>query len=289
MPWKNYNSNTVLLVSSFVVFLLLSIYFVPNNQSPSIGALLTCATFIYGSFTAFTVSISINRFTKIRETLKQNDAYLLNIWILSAVFDDKTREKLKKLLDEHIMSQIDYSLYDFKYTYESFLALHQFLLEIKVATKQQEVIYREILRSLSLLLNHRKTIEALVREAIVFSEWAVILTLQFIIVFCILARNEGTITSVITTTLLTTSLVAISVILRNFNNLSWKEEYWAWQPLEELLMQFNLIPYFPQEVLTSGRAKPKIGRKIRVGYFPHKYPDLRGKKIKIEVVEKGRK
>lgn len=43
----------------------------------------------------------------------------------------------------------------------------------------------------------------------------------------------------------------------------------------------GLLSYYPDPAIKSGRIKPLKG-KVRVAYYPNKYPSMKGKEVKIE-------
>jgi hypothetical protein len=71
------------------------------------------------------------------------------------------------------------------------------------------------------------------------------------------------------------------------DNLAWQEQNWIWKPLTNLFIELDLFPYFPIDVLNSGRLSLKEikkwdkVKKIRVAHYPLSYPDMTGKKVEI--------
>ncbi len=128
---------------------------------------------------------------------------------------------------------------------------------------------------------NRKQVEALVRRSMLRFEWAILLTLLAVILFCLFSLNNGTAVSIITTTLLSSAAITLVFVLKDLDSLRWKEEYGIWDPLGDLFLELDLLPYYPKTVLDTGRTRLKKGQKVRIAEYPNPYPDITGKKIKI--------
>ena len=81
--------------------------------------------------------------------------------------------------------------------------------------------------------------------------------------------------------LVSTASVMLLLVIRELDSLRWKEHGWIWEPLEDLFSDLDLLPYYPAEVISEGRAVPKKEAKVRIAYYPKQYPDFTGKKIII--------
>lgn len=57
-----------------------------------------------------------------------------------------------------------------------------------------------------------------------------------------------------------------------------------WEPLHNLFKYLDLLPYYPEEVIRSGRINLPKGEKVRLVQYPDPYPDMSNKAIKeVEV------
>jgi len=130
-------------------------------------------------------------------------------------------------------------------------------------------------------IRERKRVETLIQEPMIGFEWVSIITLFLVILFCIFYLNTGDAISIAISILLSTAAVILMFVLRDLNDLSWKERCWVWQPLETLFRELNLLPYYPKSALDLGRVKPEKGQKIRIAEYPNPYPDMIGKTVRI--------
>jgi hypothetical protein len=269
-----------LVLFSFFLFVLIAVFLPGPGSNNIMGTLFTVASFLFGIIIAFSINNSIGRFNKIVEALKADEAHLLNLYRLSGCFDQKIKEKIKKLIDEYLIAQIDYYLIDYKYSNKKFFELADFITGIKPKNSHQEIVYEKMLDATSELALNRKQVEVNLSLSMVPFEWVCVLTLLAIILFCIFYSNNGQTVMVVTSVLMSTAAVILALILRDLDNLIWKESYWIWENLNQLFEEMNLLPYYPKGVLVSGRAKISRGQKVRVAIYPNPYPNFEGKIIK---------
>jgi hypothetical protein len=222
----------------------------------------------------------MGRFNKIVETLESDEANLLNIYRLSSSFGKKIGETVKHFIDEYLISQIDYYLIDYKNSNQKFFELAEYITGLKPENMYQEIAYERMLDTVSESAKNRKQVEVNLKLNMLKFEWICISTLLAIILFCIFYSNNGQGVMVITSTLMSTAAIILFLILRDLDNLIWKETYWIWDNLSQLFIEMDLLPYYPKGVLKSGKAKLKHGQKVRVAIYPNPYPNFAGKIIK---------
>ena len=271
----------LVILSGFFIGVILSN---TSSDKDTIKDLLSAATFLFGIFAAFSISNSHTRMNTIHELLKLEDARVLMIFNLAKIFSPDVQEKTAELLDEYVIAQIDYELSDFKYSYKPFGNLFQFILQINPDNEQEKQAYSHLLRILTESLEDRKKFEALVRQKLTLIEWIIILLLQGMIVLFMFLLNNGSLLYFSAMLLMTCTLGFFILLVRDLNNLRWGEQNWIWKSLETLFIEIGKLPYFPREVVSSGRARPTRGHQIRLATFPHPYPDLSDKRVEITEV-----
>lgn len=264
-----------------IFFISVALFVQGKGLSDEISTLFSVASFLFGIFLGFSISNSHGRFNQICQILRTNDAIILFIYQMSGQFGEKIKKDIQILLDNYLIDQLDYYLFDFKKSHQSFMKLFQYLDKLVIKNEKQKKSYESMVDSLSDSLKNRKTVEALLQQPMFKFEWISILTLLAIILFCIFYINTGSVLSIISSVLLSTSAIILVFVLKDLDNLSWKEQQWIWEPIEDLFCELGLLPYYPIDVLKSKRAKVKKGEKIRVAIYPNPYPDMTRKKIEI--------
>lgn len=272
-----------LLISIFILIIIFLVvpflrFDINVNQY---SVYFSISSFLFGIFIGFAISNSRSRLDKINEALKEEEGRLVFIYKSSEVFGDHIKSKIRKLIDDYLIDQIDYYLPEWNYSNKSFHKLFDYILELKPKDNVQEEIYSQMIELLREATQSRRKIGAFVKEKILILEWITIFILLFVVLFSIFIMNDGTFLAVIISFLLSSSAIAIVLVLKDLDNLKWKENSWIWEPLEQTFNDLELLPYFPDDVIKSGRAQVNKGQKIRIAHYPNKYPDMTNKKIEI--------
>ncbi len=271
---------TILLLIYFFVYLGVCYSFRGAGFSDEASVLVSVATFLYGIFIAFSIFNHQNRLTTIREMLRTDDAFLLSIYRGSSVFGEDVQKKTQKHIDNYLISQIDYKITDdYHESSEAFSELSNYIVDLDPKTDKQVAVYQNLVGIISSSSTNRKLVGTLVRERLTMLEWFSIMSLHALIAYLVFTLNTGTfISSVIAALIVTTSAVMI-VVLYHLNTLTWQEEKWIWKPLHNLFVDLELIPYYPDFVISRQRAVVPANSTIRVCHYTKPYPDMSDKEI----------
>ena len=244
---------------------------------------LVVSSFIFGIIIAFSIANRHARLSSVRQALREQDAILLNLYLLSATFGKRVVAEVRQRIDDLLISQMDYKLVDFdKESPKNLRILYLFLEKLKAKTKNQGESKDKILDNLVQLEKIYKEVDYQIRNRMMFYEWISLLVLGGIILFCLFYINNGSFVSVLVVAFISTTLILLLLVLYELDTLLWQERNWIWEPLSELFVELDLIPYFPEPVIKRINLK-KIEdlKKIRIAEYPKPYPDMSGKKIKI--------
>ena len=276
------------LILAFVIFLLLSFIIVGQGKTDFADKILTVTSFVFGIILAFSISNRYSRLSNIREKLREQDAKLLEIYYLSQGFNKQLKEKIKNLIDDFLIVQLDYKLKDYNTLVpEKTRSMFLYLEKLKL-TKKEDEIRKDILKILEEIIEINKAVVYKLENKMAFYEWIVLCTLSVIIFFVLIYFfNTNTFITVFIISFLNTALCLLLFILNDLDNLAWQEQNWIWKPLTNLFIELDLVPYFPIDVLNYGRLSLKEikkwdkVKKIRVAHYPLAYPDMTGKKVEI--------
>ncbi|MFC1723092.1 hypothetical protein ACFL0V_03055 [Nanoarchaeota archaeon] len=246
--------------------------------------LLSVSSFLFGIFVAFFISDRHSRIKRIQELLREQDANILNIYKLSGEYGKKEQGKIRKLLDNWVISTVDYYLKDFHKTMPDFLKVYDHCLALK-KNKSRPIIYDQIIYELKDSSKTYKRLTYLLRDKLSVIEWGSITLLSVIMLICLFAINTNTIFSIPIIVLLSISIVAILLVLRDLDQLFWKEHIWIWDPVTQLFQELDLMPYYPDEAIDLKRYKPPKGMKYRKAIYTTPYPDMTGKKVEIKIAK----
>jgi len=277
-----YKINIYLTVLFSIIVFSILIYFLPGSGVNSLMiAITSVASFLFGIFLAFAIDHRQNRFNGIRSALRKDDALLLSIYKNSAVFGEKIQSEVKQLIDEYLIASIDYKLLDYYKSHANFNKLYDYFNDVKPANEVQIAVYSEIINEIKESSEKKKEINYLLNDRIESYEWSSLFSLGLIIMIALFVMNNDFLLYKFIVVLLGASIVLLLMILKQFDSLNWKEQSWIWQPLTELFLELDLVPYIPQPVLASHRSLLQKGITYRVAIYPNPYPDFKNKKIEI--------
>ncbi|TAK96804.1 hypothetical protein EPO05_00960 [Patescibacteria group bacterium] len=267
----------------FVFFLALAIFIKGDRNSEFIRVVMGAASFVFGIILAFSTANRHSRLSQIRESLREGDAVMLNIYELSKVFSKDVTDETRRLIDELLIIQCDYFLRDFDNCVGNIDKLYVFIEKIKATNKVQEDARSKMLSEIEEMVKVEKKVIYHVNDEMLMYEWISLIALEGVILFCLYYLKSTDIISVVLTATLSALLVMLLLILRDLDLLVWQESNWIWEPLSKLFVELGLDPYFPGELFKK-RIKLdsfKKFKRIRIASYPKPYPDLSGKKIKL--------
>ncbi len=273
------------LIFFFAVFLMVGIFFKGTDTGFFIAitdGFIVVSSFIFGIIVAFTMANRHSRFNALKQSLREQDALLLNVYTLSKVFNKGYAEKTRQKIEKFLVSTIDHHLIDFDKSTDLLNDLHLFLAKSKTRNKVQEQAKSNMLNNMDELTKIGKRISYNVKSKMMVYEWVSLITLACIIIFSLFYVSTGSIVSTLIVSALSTSLVLFLFIIKELNDLHWQELEWLWLPLGELFIDLRLIPYFPEDIFNEGRVKiKKLAhlKKVRVAHYIDPYPVMKNKQI----------
>jgi len=239
-------------------------------------ALASMTTFLFGVLLAFTIARTRERLTLIRELMARGNSALRSIHQMIGVFGEPTRSHIRQLVDDELTSQIDFRLADNHLSAPAHEALVGALYAIQPATRQEEVVYKQLVEMCTEMGAERALIDTTTGQSLMPVEWIGMLLLLAMIVVLIAIMPGGTVWGAVIAGVLTGTLVTLLIVLRQLDRLVWHEQASIWEPTSRLFRSMGLDPYVPRLVIDSGRFIP-TGR-VRVVDYPDPYPD-RSRKI----------
>jgi len=273
--------KTSVCTISFLVSLIISMVLYGNNNTDLINTLLGVSSFIFGIFFTYFLGISSNKFTKITEALRKDDKTLLGIYYHSRSLKKEYQEKIKILLDDYLVNELDYFLVDYSKTGTKFFKLFEYCKTVDPIGFKEENAYEQIQDLLNEALENRKAVESQLSYQISIFEWFALILFASVIVVCMFILSNGSIETSLMIATVSMGITAVLYLLYDIDNLQWKETKLIWIPLTQLFKDMNLLPYFPKKVYQRINLKLEKG-KIRLATYPNAYPNF-SKKIIEEI------
>ena len=243
-------------------------------------ALASMAAFLFGALLAFTIVRTRERLALVHGLVAKGNASLFSIHQLMAVFAKEDRSRIRALIDRHLTDQIDYRLVDYHAASPSYLLLLAEVYGLDPSTRQEEVVYKEMVQLGVDMGEYRALIEAATGQAMSPIEWSGLLLLLLVLLALIAVLPGGTVLGGLVAGVLAGALVTLVVLLRRLDLLRWHERVTIWEPTTRLFRNMGRYPYVPREVIDSGRYRPS--GLTRVVDYPDPYPIRTTKVITVE-------
>ena len=243
-------------------------------------ALASMATFLFGVLIAFTIARTTERLAVVQTLVSRNNASLLSILQLMAVFAEDRAEDVRQMIDRQLTDQIDYRLLDNHLATPSNLALTAAIIALDPQTLQQEQAYRSLLHVCVDITANRAQIESTTGQSLQAIEWVGLLLLLLILMALIVVLPGGTLWGALIAGALAGTLVTLVVLLRKLDLLRWHERSSIWEPTTRLFRSMGLYPYVPRQVIVDGRYRPS--GLVRVVDYPDPYPNRSTKIVTLE-------
>jgi len=272
----------IVLAVYSAIYLLVCLNYSGPGYSNEYYVLISVAAFLYGIFIAFSIFNHQNRLSRVRELLRTDDSNLLSVYRQSVVFGKDTQHAIQSKIDDYLISQIDYKITDdYHESTHAFRELSEYVIDLTPKTEKQLAIYQNITSAIANSSTNRKLTGTLVNEKTTTLEWVSILALHLSIAYFIFAFNNGDLLASVASTLVVVTGAVMIVVLYHLNTLTWQESRWIWRPLHYLFIDLGLLPYYPDFVVTKGRADVPVGSEIRVCHYNNPYPDMSGNEIEV--------
>jgi hypothetical protein len=253
----------------------------PNRGDIKVDiGLASMAAFLFGALLAFTIVRTRERLALVHGLVSKGNSSLFSIYQLMAVFGEEDRQRIRLLVDRHLTDQIDYRLVDYHAASSSFLELVDAVFALDPATRQEEVVYKELVVIGISMREQRGLIEAATGQAMSPIEWSGLFLLLLVLLSLISVLPGGTVLGALVAGVLAGTLVTLMILLRRLDLLRWHERVTIWEPTTRLFRDMGQDPYVPREVIDNGRYRP-TGR-VRVVDYPDPYPIRATKVVTVE-------
>jgi hypothetical protein len=243
-------------------------------------AMASMAAFLFGVLLAFTIVRTRERLALVQGLVAKGNSSLFSIHQTMAVFGDQERRLIRALIDDHLTDQIDYRLVDYHLAADSFLELVEAVYALNPSTRQEEVVYKELVGLGIGMGTFRALIEAAVGQAMSPLEWTGLSLLLLLLLGLIAVLPGGTILGALVAGVLAGTLTTLMILLRKLDLLRWHERVTIWEPTTRMFRNMGRDPYVPRLVIDSGRYLP-TGR-VRVVDYPDPYPMRSTKIVTVE-------
>ena len=243
--------------------------------------IFSISTFLFGIFISFAISDRHNRIDKIRENDSNERASIETIYEFSGIFGKKFQNKIRSILDNYLMTTLDYKIWDYSKNEKECNAIVKTVLSLRPERNvRSSETFKRMLENVDSIGNAREQTIALIEDRLGTLYWFALVALGGIIIVSTLFVNSGTFISIMLLTALDFSILLLFAFLMSLDDLTWREQVRIFEPYQRAFESIEKMRYYPGGLILDKRAKePSVP--YRMAFYPKPYPDITGKKIKI--------
>ncbi len=270
-------------IIALIIFAIATIFIPGQGPLADVQIILTASTFLFAILAGFFISRSNNRYDEIRSEVAEEDALILSIYRMSDFFGDSFQKKISGHIDDYYIEAMDFDVgAGYKNTtphmekiYQAFHALK------KIKDSKIEDLYDDIFMLLSDLEESRNKASVLRHEKMTYGQWAILIVLVSIIIFCLFFLKIPAVYSQVITVMLSTTLVLVLLFLRDIQNLRLYGEHFLLESAEEVFESIGKERYYPEYYFNEGFLKevPEHVKQYRLGTHQP------GEKHKIKLIK----
>lgn len=272
-------AHKMLLVS--VVTLVLAIL-LPVFEFKGVDALLASATFLYGIFYGFEVSVVLQNFASLKTLIATENAGLLAIFHLAKTIGGKFEESVSRRMEEYLLSAIDHPLSTYvQTTNKEFFAIFEPLKKVEVKGDAQTAALSYINEGMYYIPQSRNQIAQVAPKDIDPPEWMMLIVLASILVIALFLGRDAEIASQIAAAIFSITVIGSLLLLDEIDSNRIQEAHLEYEVFNRTLDAMDRPRYYPDFAIKDGSIKPRRGTEYRVGSFPN-FPQLTPREIKIK-------
>lgn len=254
---------------SFVLFVCAAFLLPEPQQADGYELILTISTFLFAIIAGFFISRLNSRFDAIRTTIGTGDGEFLTLYKMAQLMSPRFGKRIKNILNDFYICAYDFALSDYDKTYKASKKYYMRLwVELKKLKKSEKVepYFGEVVELVIESEKRRNVTSALAAERLTLGQWAVLMILSIIIVFCIFSLKTNELYSKILAILLSTVLVLVLLLMRDLQNLILGKSELLEESGQEMFEDLGELRYYQARHLKSGLSNvPAHIKKFRVG------------------------
>jgi hypothetical protein len=267
---------------AFLVFIVIAIYLPSGGGNRDIELILTISTFIFAILVGFFISRLNNRYDTVRDLMAKEDGLWTSYYRASMFFGKKFQQRMKKIIDNYYIVMFDFELDDYykptvRYFEEAYKELNN---NVKFKKNNSDNVFDDMVVTLQEIETTRNTTSVLGGQRLTLGQWSILLTLSFIIVFCLYYLVSGIIFKIIMV-ILSTAIVTVLLTVRDLQNFRLGGKLMVEESGQEVFEALGVPRYYHKSYLKQGVTKiPKNIKEFRIGQH-----EL-GEKLDIKLIKR---
>lgn len=262
-----------------IVTILLAL-FLPIIEFEGVDALLASATFLYGIFYGFEISVVLQNFAQLKTLIATENAGLLAIFNLSKTIGGKFEESVNEKLEQYLLSAIDHPLSTYvQATNKEFFAIFEPLRTVEVKGDAQTAALNYINEGMYYIPQSRNQIAQVAPKDVDPPEWMMLIVLASILVIALFLGRDADLASQIAAAIFSITVIGSLLLLDEIDSNRIQEAHLEYEVFNRTLDAMDRPRYYPEFAIKSNTVKPPKGKVYRIGIFPE-FPKLTPRGIK---------
>ncbi|HSX40984.1 MAG TPA: hypothetical protein VLF68_05235 [Candidatus Saccharimonadales bacterium] len=273
--------NLFIKITAVGISLLIVSFLLPVISIKNIDTILISATFLYGMFYGFQISLVLGNFLQLKNLLGTETGGLLAVLHLAKIIDGKFAQEVEKRIESYIMRAIDNPLTHYvQRTNKDFFAIFEPLETLEVKGEAKLAALNYLNEALYYLPQTRNQIAQVAPRDIDPPEWALLIILAGILIVALFFERQPDVISKISTAIFATTVISSLFLLDEVDSNRIQKTKLEYDIFNETLTAMGKLRYYPRFAIRRGILGRGTPKPYRVGVFSH-FPSLTPREIKI--------
>lgn len=285
MGRKYIHAVTGVLLAAPILYLATLV--VPRTSGiGDLNVILTISTFLFAMLAGFALSRASGRFDTARSMIAKEDANWLTLYNMSGIVGKEFETEIRDQIDRYYVAVFDHEADSYyKATRPILRDIYGIVSKhIRKVPPPLTDIFSDMQDTLQSLEEVRNTVSVVTLERISASQWAVLVALASLIIFSMFHSDIAAPYNDAFFMLFSLAIVAILLIIRDFQHLRFGGESLGTESGQEVLEDMGLLRYYHKSYLELGTAVvPPEVTKYRLG--THEI----GQPAQIHIVDRSKK
>jgi len=235
------------------------------NIPVNVSNILSATAIFYSILLGFFIAAAMANLTRLKSLVASETGGLMSVYHSVRVAAPEKAEHVRWLIDQYLIKRFDYEISDYtEFTNKEYFAIFDILGELNPHETGKQAALGYISGAQFYIAQSRREISIVGARIVSQASWIVLYTLSFVIVLMLFLMRDGSLASLIVTSVLASSALIALLMLSDIDGNRFGEEEFAINTYQAVFKALELDPYYPEHYILTDRHKPKE-KKYRTG------------------------
>ncbi len=255
-----------------LLFVLLVVYALglvsPTEEMKEIGRIILIpATFLYGIFAGFYISIAVGENSHMRETTLSEIGSLSVLVSTLRVVDEKIQKQFIEDVDQYVQQVLEYEALEAMVGSEQqYAAMKATIGKLGMGKVSQPLMLKKVYDAFDTLYDARQRRYMISDNIINGLAWVILTSLSVMIITGFLLQSPNNLIYDGLILLASAAILIIMITIYEIDNFVYRENHDVFMQYRVLYKDIGLTPYYPYESVKYRRAIP-VTEDLRIGYL----------------------